>query len=125
MYVIYTKEKNNRIKVFCFECLYFIDVLVNVEVLSRDVTKFVFDIIQNAKVTNTHDMMNRAYTLPRKQAWPTPLQNYAINSNSQFIISSERLDYMSSSLTTRPQRLLSFDVNCSQVCGSGSLSLLL
>ena len=43
---------------------------------------------------------------------------------SQFIVSSERLDYKPSSLTTRPWRLLSFNVSCSQVSGSGSLSLL-
>ena len=43
---------------------------------------------------------------------------------SQFIVSSERLDYKSSSLTTRPQRLLGFNVSCSQVSGSGSLSFL-
>ena len=48
-----------------------------------------------------------------------------IQRRSQFIVSSERLDYKSSSLTTRPQRLLSFNVSCSQVSGSGSLSLLL
>ena len=43
---------------------------------------------------------------------------------SQFIVSSERLDYKSSSLTTRPRRLLSFNVSCTQVNGSASLSLL-
>ena len=32
---------------------------------------------------------------------------------SQFIVSSEELDYKSSSLTTRPRRLLSFNVSCS------------
>ena len=47
-----------------------------------------------------------------------------IRRRSQFIVSSERLDDKSSSLTTRPRRVLSFNVNCSQVSGSGSLSLL-
>ena len=47
-----------------------------------------------------------------------------IRRRSQFIVSPERLDYKSSSLTTRPRRLLSFNVSCSQVSGSGSLSLL-
>ena len=46
-----------------------------------------------------------------------------IRRRSQFIVSSERLDYKSSSLTTRPRRLLNFNVSCSQVSGSGSLSL--
>ena len=46
-----------------------------------------------------------------------------IRRQSQFIVSSERLDYKSSSLTTRPRRLLSFNVSCSQMSGSGSLSL--
>ena len=48
-----------------------------------------------------------------------------IRRQSQFIDSSERLDYKSSSLTTTPRRLLSLNVSCSQVSGSGSLSLLL
>ena len=43
---------------------------------------------------------------------------------SQFIVLSERLDYKCSSCTTRPRRLLSFDVSCSQMSGSGSLNLL-
>ena len=43
---------------------------------------------------------------------------------AMFIVSYLRLDYKSSSLTTRPRRLLSFNVTCSQVSGSGSLSLL-
>ena len=47
-----------------------------------------------------------------------------IRRRSQFIVSSKRLDYKSSSLTTRPRRLMSFNVSCSQVSGSGSLSLL-
>ena len=47
-----------------------------------------------------------------------------IRRGSQFIVSSERLDYKSSSLTTRPRKLLSFKVSCTQVSGSGSLSLL-
>ena len=47
-----------------------------------------------------------------------------IRRRSQFIVSSARLDYKSSSLTTRPRRLLSFNENCSQVSGSGLLSLL-
>ena len=42
-----------------------------------------------------------------------------IRRRSQFIVSSERLDYKSSSLTTRPWRLLSFNVSFSQVRGSG------
>ena len=46
-----------------------------------------------------------------------------IRRRSQFTVSSERLDYKSSSLTTRPRRLLSFNVSCSQVSDSGSLSL--
>ena len=53
-----------------------------------------------------------------------PLTAKVIRRRAQFIVSSERLDYKSSSLTTRPQRLLSFKVSCSQVSGSGSLSLL-
>ena len=48
-----------------------------------------------------------------------------IRRRSQFIVLSERLDYKSSSLTTRPRRLLSFNVSYSQVSGSGSLSLFL
>ena len=52
---------------------------------------------------------------------PTPM---VIRRWPQFIVSSERQDYKSSSLTTRPRRLLSFNVSCSQVSGSGSLSLL-
>ena len=47
-----------------------------------------------------------------------------IRRRSQFIVSPEKLDYKSSSLTTRPRKLLSFNVSCSQVSGSGSLSLL-
>ena len=47
-----------------------------------------------------------------------------IRRRSQFIVSSERLDYKSNSLTTRPRRLLCFNVSCSQVSGSGSLGLL-
>ena len=47
-----------------------------------------------------------------------------IRRRSQFIVPSERLDYKSSSLTTRPRRLLWFSISCSQVSSSGSLSLL-
>ena len=47
-----------------------------------------------------------------------------IRRRSQFIVPSERLDYKSSSLTTRPRRLLCFSISCSQVSSSGSLSLL-
>ena len=48
-----------------------------------------------------------------------------IRRRSQFIIVwSKRLDYKSSSLTTRPRMHLSYNVSCSQVSGSGSLSLL-
>ena len=47
-----------------------------------------------------------------------------IQRRSEFIVSSGRLDYKSSNLTTRPQKLLSFNVSCSQVSSSGSLSLL-
>ena len=47
-----------------------------------------------------------------------------IRRRSQFIVPSERLDYKSSSLTTRPRRLLCFNISCSQVSSSGSLSLL-
>ena len=53
-----------------------------------------------------------------------PATAKVIRSRSQFIVSSEKLGYKSSSLTTRPRRLLSFNVSCSQVSGSGSLSLL-
>ena len=41
------------------------------------------------------------------------------------IVSSERLDYKSSNLTTKRRRLLSLNVSFSQVSGSGSLSLLI
>ena len=47
-----------------------------------------------------------------------------IRRRSQFIVSSDRLDYKSSSLTTRPWRLLNFNVSCCEVSGLGSLSLL-
>ena len=43
---------------------------------------------------------------------------------SQLIVSSERLDFKSSSLITRPRRLLSLNISCSQVSCSGSFSLL-
>ena len=47
-----------------------------------------------------------------------------IRRRSQFIVPCERLDYKSSSLSTRPRRLLWFSISCSQVSSSGSLSLL-
>ena len=47
-----------------------------------------------------------------------------IRRQSQFKVSSERLDYKSNSLSTRPRRLLSDNVCCSQMSGSSSLSLL-
>ena len=53
-----------------------------------------------------------------------PPTTKVIRRRSQFIVPSERLDWKSSSLTTRPRRLLSFIVSCSQVSGSGSLCLL-